>query len=58
MSPHDVAELFTVAESTLCHWRRQGRGPRFVRMGSRIGYIKSSVVEWQAQHIADVEQAS
>jgi predicted DNA-binding transcriptional regulator AlpA len=46
LTPGEVAAKFTVAESTLCNWRKAGTGPRFVRLGRRIAYPESAVVEW------------
>ena len=34
--------------STLAHWRSEGRGPAFIRLGSRIGYAGAALNEWLA----------
>ena len=31
---------------TLAHWRHEGRGPAFVRLGRRIGYRGSDLNRW------------
>ena len=32
--------------STLNHWRCQGEGPPFIRLGSRIGYRGQDLLDW------------
>lgn len=33
---------------TLAHWRHEGRGPAFIRLGRRIGYMGKALNEWLA----------
>jgi predicted DNA-binding transcriptional regulator AlpA len=33
---------------TLAKMRLDGRGPRFVKLGSKVGYRRSSIDEWLA----------
>jgi hypothetical protein len=34
---------------TLERWRRLGTGPRFVRIGRRVGYTDDAIDEWLEQ---------
>ena len=34
--------------STLAHWRSQGRGPAFIKLGSRVAYRGSALNQWLA----------
>lgn len=38
-----------LAPSTMDRWRRQGTGPRFVRVGRRIAYTREALESWLAQ---------
>ena len=42
----DPALLVLGRPSTLAHWRCQGEGPSYVRLGSRIGYRGSDLNRW------------
>lgn len=41
-----AAQTLGVGESTLEKWRVQGRGPAFIRMGSRVLYLTSDLEEF------------
>ena len=32
--------------STLAHWRSEGRGPAFIKLGSRVAYSGRALNEW------------
>ena len=34
--------------STLAHWRSEGRGPAFIKLGSRVAYHGSDLNAWLA----------
>ena len=34
--------------STLAHWRSEGRGPAFIKLGARVGYLGSDLNQWLA----------
>ena len=42
----DPALLPLGRPSTLAHWRSEGRGPAFVKLGMRVGYRGSDLNEW------------
>lgn len=48
MSPQEAAQYLGTADSpvpmnTLNWWRSQGRGPAFIKMGTRVQYLKSDL---------------
>ena len=46
----DPALLALAPYSTLAHWRCEGRGPAYVKIGSRVAYCGSGLNEWLAMH--------
>jgi hypothetical protein len=46
MSQEEVAALFDVTVPVLANWRCAGKGPKFVKLGGRVKYRKSDVVEF------------
>lgn len=47
LESRDAARLLGIAPSTLGAWRRQGRGPAFIRVGPRaVRYAVTDLVEF------------
>jgi len=46
MKPTDVAEQLGLEPQTLARWRTQGRGPKFVKVGSAVRYLPDAVDQW------------
>ncbi|MBS7702667.1 helix-turn-helix domain-containing protein [Chelatococcus asaccharovorans] len=46
----EVGARLGLAISTLNSWRSQGRGPRFVKMGSRVRYHDADIASWLAEN--------
>ena len=42
----DPALLVLGRPSTLAHWRSEGRGPAFIKLGARVAYRGSDLNEW------------
>ena len=42
----DPALLVLGRPSTLAHWRSEGRGPCYVKLGSRVAYRGRDLNEW------------
>ena len=42
----DPAVLALASYSTLAHWRSEGRGPAFIKIGSRVGYLGGDLNLW------------
>lgn len=49
LTPEEVGQRLKVANVTLRKWRLSGRGPRFVRCGSRVRYRADHVERWVDQ---------
>lgn len=45
----ELAEILRVRVNTLEHWRSQGRGPDFVRVGRSVRYTRAAVDRWMEQ---------
>ena len=50
--PAQAAEYLTVSIPTLARWRMEGRGPKFVRMGSSVRYTREALEEFVRESIA------
>lgn len=44
----DPALLKLGRPSTLAHWRSEGRGPAFIKLGARVAYRGSDLNQWLA----------
>ena len=44
----DSALLKLGRPSTLAHWRSEGRGPAFIKLGARVAYRGSDLNQWLA----------
>ena len=49
LSPQQLAAELNVSVSALQAWRREGKGPRWLRVGGRIRYPRAWVREWLAE---------
>lgn len=54
MTTDEVAATTRLASGTLRQWRHNRRGPASVRLGGKVLYRRSAVLDW----IADEERAS
>jgi predicted DNA-binding transcriptional regulator AlpA len=48
----EVSELLRVPVKTLRYWKREGRGPTAVRLGTRLVYRQSEVDQYIAELFA------
>lgn len=42
----DAALLALTPYSTMAHWRSEGRGPAFIKIGSRVAYRGADLNAW------------
>ena len=42
--------------STLNIWRMKGRGPKYLKVGSKVLYQQKDADEWLLSHVIDPEQ--
>ena len=55
-STTDLAVLLDVPISTIEHWRSEGKGPRFAKLGRHVRYTDASVSAWIAENEHDETQ--
>lgn len=48
-SDKQLAAYFGMSDETLRHWRYEGRGPRYLKVGKRVRYRVSDVEAWLKQ---------
>ena len=48
LDTNEIAEAFATKPDTIRLWRREGRGPRWVRIEGRVLYSVADVQEWLA----------
>ena len=49
----DKALLALGNPSTLAHWRCEGRGPAYIRLGKRVLYRGSDLLEWLSKQVVN-----
>ena len=49
MLTREVAGVIPAPEPTLRYWRTIGYGPRYVKIGRRVFYLRDSVEQFRAQ---------
>ena len=54
----DPALLVLSRPSTLAHWRSDGRGPAFIKLGSRVAYRGADLNQWLAAQTVRPTDAS
>lgn len=57
LSDRDLAEMLELNIETLQHWRQNGRGPLFTRLGKKVFYRLADVNDWIQSNIAGVSTA-
>lgn len=50
LSSADLAQLLNVSLETVRFWRKQGRGPRAVKVGRTVRYQRCDVDLWLVQN--------
>ena len=50
-----TAKLLSVSVAALRRWRREGRGPKYHKLGRAIRYLLSDVNRWLEAQAVDVE---
>ena len=58
LSTKELAEVLDVHTATLATWRHEGRGPRFIKIGSNVRYRRSDIDDWlEAQTRSSTREA-
>lgn len=51
LHPNQVAQRYGITPETLSNWRRERKGPHFIRLGTgkrpRVMYRLDDVLEWE-----------
>lgn len=56
---NDPALRVIAPYSTLAHWRSEGRGPAYVKLGARVAYAGKALNDWIAERTVEpTEQAA
>jgi hypothetical protein len=50
LTSYETARLIKFSAAALRKWRREGRGPPFIRVGRQIRYVASCVHAWAKAH--------
>jgi hypothetical protein len=51
LTESEAAGLLMVAPKTLRNWRVQGKGPKFLKSGGRVGYLPSYISDYQKANV-------
>jgi excisionase family DNA binding protein len=51
LTTEKLAEFLNISVQTLNKWRWEGKGPRFVKLGSRVVYDQADVEAYMAQQV-------
>lgn len=46
LTDNELAAALDVSLKTLKHWRAQGQGPKYVRLGRGVFYRRKDITEW------------
>lgn len=48
LHPNDVAARYNMTPESLANWRREDKGPPFIKLnGKRVMYRLQDVIEWE-----------
>ena len=50
LTPVQLSEWIHIRPQTLASWRLQGKGPPFLKMGSRVFYDSEEIEKWLAKN--------
>jgi predicted DNA-binding transcriptional regulator AlpA len=54
----ETAGVLRIKQQTLRAWRAKSRGPRYVKIGSRVVYSKKDVADWAERQIQEPEEGA
>ena len=60
LNENELAQRWGLSPKTLQRWRREGRGPRYLKLSKRVSYPLESVIEFErgALHDSTSERAA
>lgn len=51
--PETVAQMLNKTPASLAQWRHLGRGPKYCKIGRKVQYKQSDVVEFMENNVVD-----
>jgi predicted DNA-binding transcriptional regulator AlpA len=51
LNQNQLAERWGISPRTLEHWRSAGKGPRFLRLGTRVAYRLEDVEDFESANL-------
>lgn len=58
LHPDEVAERYGITPETLSNWRREGKGPVFIRLGNgkrpRAMYRMQDIIDWEEKNVRKI----
>lgn len=52
LTSKELSDRWRLSDQTLANWRYAGKGPPYIRVGSRVLYPVEGVHKWEEQAIA------
>lgn len=49
LNENELAKRWGLSPKTLQRWRSEGRGPRYLKLSKRVGYLISEILEFESQ---------
>lgn len=49
----EVAKRYRTSPSTVRYWRHSGKGPRGVKIGTKVLYRESELIRWERERDAE-----
>ena len=53
LTPRETAQRLRIDHKTLANWRVQGRGPKFVKIGSKVVYRVADVEAFESGNVRE-----
>ena len=50
LTPEYLEEKYDISTKTLANWRSEKRGPKYLKMGKKIRYLRKDVEKWFAEN--------
>jgi len=58
LTEREVADLLGLSVATLRAWRHRGKGPRFLRLGRLVRYLRSDLADFVRASAVDTRSVS
>lgn len=51
LTPAEVAKRWRIHTETLCRWRIENRGPKFMKLGSKVAYPIGEIEKYERENL-------